>query len=35
MKEDVNISQEISAAVSMIRSAILQSQERAIKAVNQ
>ena len=33
--ENKNISQEVSAAVCMIRSAILQSQERAIKAVNQ
>ena len=35
MKENLNISQEVSAAVSMIRSAILLSQERAAKAVNQ
>ena len=31
----LNIPQKVSSAVSMIRSAILQSQERAVKAVNQ
>ena len=30
----VNVSKEVSSAVSLIRTAILQSQERAIKAVN-
>lgn len=31
----VNISQEVSSAVNLIRTAVLQSQERAVKAVNQ
>ena len=35
MKKEINISQEVTSAVSTIRSAILLSQERAVKAVNQ
>ena len=35
MKKEINISQEVTAAVSTIRSAILLSQERAVKAINQ
>ena len=35
MKNEINISQEVTSAVSTIRSAILLSQERAVKAVNQ
>ena len=35
MEKEINISQEVTAAVSTIRSAILLSQERAVKAVNQ
>ena len=35
MKKEINISQEVTSAVSTIRSAILLSQERAVKAINQ
>ena len=35
MKKEINISQEVTSAVSTIRSEILLSQERAVKAVNQ
>ena len=34
MKKEINISQEVTSAVSTIRSAILLSQERAVKAIN-
>ena len=35
MKKEINISQEVTSAISTIRSAILLSQERAVKAINQ
>ena len=35
MKKEINISQEVTSAVSTIRSAILLSQEHAVKAINQ